>query len=52
MSRLPLWRSLAATLILIAVLALLRAPIGEAARHDETRSLSSCDVTMTGGGMG
>jgi len=52
MTRFPLWRSLAATVLLVAVIVLLRAPIGNAARYHETRSPSSCDVTMTGGGMG
>ena len=52
MTRLPLWRSLAATLLLIAVLVALRVPIGNAARQDETRRPTSCDVTIAGGGMG
>ena len=52
MARLQLWRTLAATLLLIAVLVILRAPIGNAARQDETGRPSSCDGTMTGGGMG
>lgn len=52
LTRLPLWRSLAATLLLVAVLVLLHAPIGNAARHDETPLPSSCDEMMTDEGMG